>query len=74
MTATDKDTSGSNAGPSRFCGLTSLVSAPATNPAGSSTMMRGNAQAAGQDLGSDGEREDQADPGQDLVGRHASLR
>jgi hypothetical protein len=39
--ATDKDTSGSNAGPSSFCGLTSLVSAPATNPAGSSTMMAG---------------------------------
>jgi hypothetical protein len=41
MTATDRDTSGSNAGPSRRCGSTSVVSAPATNPVGSSTMIAG---------------------------------
>ena len=41
MTATDNDTSGSNAGPSRRCGLTSVVSAPAAKPAGNSTMIPG---------------------------------
>ena len=41
MTATDNDTSGSNAGPNSLSGLTSVVSAPVMKPAGSSTMIAG---------------------------------
>jgi hypothetical protein len=41
MTATASETSGWNAGASRRCGLTSVVSAPAMKPAGSKMISAG---------------------------------
>jgi hypothetical protein len=74
MTATDKDTSGSKAGPSRSCGVDVAGQCTGGETGRQQHNDRGNVQAAGQDLGPGGECENQADPDQNLVCCHAGLR
>jgi hypothetical protein len=70
MTATDRDTSGSNAAPSSWSGWTVSVSAPAVKADRQQQDQRRHLQPAGNHLAADGQHERQSDPDQDLVGGH----